>query len=88
MFHSVLDPDMCLQAGFCRATNGSWLRVMPCDEESGLQYFTWPNFDGSIKLADQPDLCMVFHGSVPEVGAVMKMKSCDVRSYVWSENMS
>lgn len=88
VFRSVLDPGMCLQAGFCRATDGSWLRVMPCDEESGLQYFTWPNFDGLIKLADQPDLCMVFHGSVPEIGAIMKLKSCDVRSYEWSGNMS
>lgn len=81
-FHSAIDPALCLQAGFCSAKDGTWLRLMECDDNS-LQDFTWQDYEAPIKLAGS-DLCMVYQGSTAEVGDIMVMKDCNVRSYEWS----
>ena len=83
VFHSAIDPSLCLQAGFCQAVSGAWMRLMECDAEESRQYFTWPDFKANIKLADQDDLCMVFQGNSAEVGDIIIMKNCADRTYIW-----
>jgi len=84
VFHSAIDFNLCLQAGFCQAVSGTYLRLLECDEEEGLQYFTWQDFNANIKLSDQDDLCMVYQGITAEVGDTLIMKNCADRTYEWS----
>lgn len=86
MFRSAIDPTLCLQAGFCHAKDGTWLRLIECDEENSLQDFSWQDYEAPIKLADNTFLCMVYQGSSAEVGDIMIMKNCATRSYEWSGN--
>lgn len=84
IFHSAIDPDLCLQAGFCHAKDGTWLRLLPCDADESLQLFSWQDYEAPIKLADNDDLCMVYQGSSAEVGDLIIMKNCADRTYEWS----
>lgn len=83
-FSSRIDPTLCLQAGFCHATDGTWMRLVECDPDSLLQDFSWQDYDAPIKLADNDDLCMVYQGNSAEIGDIVIMKNCAVRTYEWN----
>jgi len=60
----ALDPNKCLQAGLGDSpTNGTYLRVAPCDRSSPLQQFAWDAPDGALTLINT-NLVVVFRGTI------------------------
>jgi hypothetical protein len=86
LLHSAFDDTMCLRAGRAEssAVDGTRMTLAPCDTDDPLQQVELGDEEDTIHLGGNLDLCMVYRGTVGNVGSdPIIMKNCSPDREPW-----
>lgn len=77
VFRWTRDEHICLQAGHEDVSDGSWIRLYPCNRSEPRQVL-WYVSNGEVRLTSNPTLCMVPQGDeVDMCQSHVIVKECD-----------